>query len=294
MDAQLGGGGGYTYTGAQTSHWMSCKTCHETESPPVPVEIQSEPEGLLDMGYEPDVQYILHVSLTDEKLGLEHNGGCIDEDSACNRNGMAMEFLVAGDKPAGILCPSKNDMEDGVCTTATGKAGSLVNEGTALIGQTLEFPNICSGNNDPSAPADDENCVDVQALFAEGLTQEEVEAKIAAEVRGRTSWTISWKAPPKGTGYVGLFMGVVDGNGGRTYDPYYSDYVNDGVSILRYELPERGDSGAAVPWVDQFAGAKLEDNKSCAFSQHTKPRPLEITFVFLALSLMVWRRRCNV
>jgi len=207
---------------------------------------------------------------------------------------MAMEFLVAGDKPAGTICPSADDMEDGACTASTGKGGSLVNDGNALIGQTLEFPNICSGNQDTSAPGDDEGCLDIQAMFADGQTQEEVEAKIAAEVRGKTSWTIAWKAPAKGTGYVGLFMGVVDGNGGRTYDPYYSDYVDDGVSILRFELPEIGDSGAAIPWVDQFAGAKLGEERGCTFSQHTRPTSAGIPFVFFVFAFLAWRRRCNV
>ena len=287
MDAQLGGGGGYTFTGSQTSHWMSCKTCHQTTRPDIPVSIKSTPPGLIENGYEPNTQYLLEVSLVEEQLGMEFNGGCIEEDTPCNRNGMAIEFLVAGDKQAGILCPTAEDLVDGQCNVSTGKGGSLIREGAAIIGQTLEFPSICSPSNT------DPDCLDVGKLSDEGKTQDEIEATISSMVRGKTNWNIVWQAPAAGTGFVGLFMGVVDGNGGRTYDPYYSDYVDDDVAIIRHELEEIGALNPGVPWVEDFAGAKLTADGSCGALKSRPPHDALILVILLCLGIVLRRKKCS-
>lgn len=60
------------------------------------------------------------------------------------------------------------------------------------------------------------------------------------QTAGQTQWTFVWTAPEAGTGDVGFYLGVVDGNGAETPpDENLTDPFGDGVFMFERILAEQ-------------------------------------------------------
>lgn|GEM_PF-3441694 len=238
LAADVGGGGGLTFTGSPVSHGMSCLECHQRdgESTRAAVYVHAEPDTLFDEGYDPGQVYEITVHLTGEERGLQRNGACVAGHAGCNRNLFVAELLDGGGAAVGALCPDGIDYAaDGTCSDQAGRRTSLLHRGRAVAGQSLVAPPDCSA---PGAVPG--QCVDIAAMQAAGASQEQIAAAVSQKVRGSTVWSFQWRAPDAPIGTVDLWIGVVDGDGGTTVDTRYADYAGDVAVIERYAIAPRG------------------------------------------------------
>lgn len=243
LEAELGGGGGYSYTGSPANHGMGCDQCHQGHVGGIDAELLSDPPGLFAQGWAPGQIYQIQVRLVGERFGLDRQGGCALELGGCNRNGFVAEVTDASGAPRGTLCPTGSlFQEDGSCADESGKNTTLIARRHAIGGQSLAAPIDCAS---PGARADE--CVDVAGLVAQGKSPEEIAAIVNAAVRGSTSWTMQWRAPGGGAGAVHLYLGMVDGDGGTTIDPAFNDYHGDAVLMAHLAIPAAGAGRSAGP-----------------------------------------------
>lgn len=235
LDAQLGGGGGYPFTGSPASHGLSCATCHQSTGH-AQVLVTSTPPDLLDDGsYVPGVLYLIDVHLLDEQRGLDRNGGCDIGRAGCNRNVFAADVTDDAGQPSGLLCPPGLGAGDSACPSTSAEGATLIAGGHAIVGQSLQFPITCDA---PDAVAG--HCIDTAAMRQAGRSEADIGKVIKSQVSGRTHWRMAWRAPALDSGPVTLHVGVVDGDGGTTVDPAYADYFGDAVGLVTLRLQEAG------------------------------------------------------
>lgn len=272
LEAELGGGGGYTYTGSPVSHGMTCATCHQNGGGDFTVELYSDPGGLLAVGYQPGQIYDITIKLVGERYGLDRQGSCAPHTGGCNRNAFVLDIVDAAGAAAGSLCPTRIAYAaDGSCSEESGVGTTLLGGGGAIGGQSLTPPLDCAATGAvPGA------CVGVAGLRRQGKSDAEIYAAISAAVRGSTSWTFQWKAPAADEGDKHLYLGVVDGDGGTRVDPAYNDYYGDGVVLLDAVI--RGPSSPPPASSGCSAGGAAA--------------PLGGLLALLALALEHRRRRC--
>lgn len=243
LEAEFGGGGGYTYTGSPLSHGMTCETCHQNGGGDFVVELYSNPGGLLSAGYQPGQIYQITVKLVGERYGLDKQGSCAPHLGGCNRNAFVLDIVDGQGTAAGTLCPSGVAYAaDGSCSEESGVGTTLLGQRGAIGGQSLTAPLDCAATG--AVPG---QCVDVAGLRAAGKTDTEIYAAISAAVRGSTSWTFQWRAPASDEGDKHLYIGVVDGNGGTTVDPTYNDYFGDGVVMADAVVPSQSSVSSTRP-----------------------------------------------
>jgi len=241
--ADLGGGGGFAFTGSGSSHGLSCASCHLPDGPATGrVGLVSDPPGLFVTGYVPGTTYRIGVNLDPERRGLDRNGHCEAQGGGCNRNGFVAEVLGPDLQPAGKLCTDSGFVSPSGCDGDSGQQTSLFNQGRAVGGISLEQPRLCG-------PAVTGDCIDVAGLLASGKSQDEVDDAIRAGVRGRTQWAFQWRAPDA-PDPVAFHIGIVDGDGGTRISHDFNDYYNDDVYLATHVLwPEgvaHGDSGGCA------------------------------------------------
>lgn len=246
--AEVGGGGGYTFVGSPTSHGLDCSSCHQGAASAGRLTLASSPPGLFDRGYVPGTTYLVAVRLAEEVKGLERNGACAAGQGGCNRNGFVAEFLGPQGQPSGALCTDSGVLGAQGCDNDAGQETTLFAGARAVSGVSLAQPQLCSG--DPAR--DPQGCVDVAALQAAGKSQGEIDAALAAAVKGRTSWHFRWRAP-QGSAPVAFHLGAVDGDGGPGALPGLNDYYGDVVYAVHRTLPAEG--SAAEPEAGCAAGA---------------------------------------
>lgn len=242
LEADVGGGGGYTFTGSPVNHGMSCLECHQRDGAAVRtgVFLHSDPAGLFSEGYVPGQIYTVTVHLTGEDRGLARNGSCPVGAAGCNRNLFVAELLDAGGVATGTLCPDGIVYEaGGACADQSGARTTLLRDGRAVSGQSLAIPLDCGA---PGAVAG--LCVDIAGMQASGATQDQIAAAIGAQVRGSTVWAFQWRAPDQSVGTVDLWLGAVDGDGGTRVDPRYADYAGDVAVVERYAIPAFADAAS--------------------------------------------------
>lgn len=226
-----GGAGGYTFTGSPANHGMTCTECHETLREPK-VQIESDPPGLFENGYESNTRYRVFVDLLFETRGLEHNGQCGQGNAACNRNLFVAEFVDLTGATSGILCPDTDAILGDKCASDHGELTTRTPNGKAIAGQSLTYPAVCGDSLDERS-----DCIDVEGLAEEGLSPSEIAKMVLAEVRGRTHWEFSWRSPIVGTSPVRMYLGLVDGDGGTRWDSDYADYYGDAVYMTARLIP---------------------------------------------------------
>ncbi|TNF35501.1 MAG: hypothetical protein EP329_06130 [Deltaproteobacteria bacterium] len=238
LAADVGGGGGYTFTGSPVSHGMSCLECHQSDgrTPQAAVYVHAEPDTLFEEGYVAGQVYEITVHLTHEERGLDRNGGCTGGLAGCNRNLFVAELLDGGGTSAGVLCPDGIGFDAaGACEDQAGRRTSLLHGGAAVAGQSLVAPLDCS-----AAGAVPGACVDLVALQASGASQEQIAQAISEKVRGSTVWSFQWRAPDPPIGTIDLWLGAVDGDGGTTVDPRYADFAGDVAVVERFAIAPNG------------------------------------------------------
>ena len=243
LEADLGGGGGYSYTGSPANHGMGCDQCHQGSVGGFTVALSSDPEGLFSTGYEPGQTYQIMVRLVGERHGLDRQGACAPLSGGCNRNAFVAEITDPAGSPRGVLCPAGFAMNaDSSCSDESGNGTTLIANRHAIGGQSLAPPMDCA-----AAGAVPGECVDVAGLRAAGQTESEINLAFSAAVRGSTSWVREWRAPGAGNGSMHLWLGMVDGNGGTTIDPAYNDYAGDAVVMLHQEIAPAGSGTSTRP-----------------------------------------------
>lgn len=238
LDAHVGGGGGYTFTGSPVNHGMSCLECHQANGPTetTNVYLHAEPNTLFDQGYVAGQVYEIKVFLTDESRGLERNGGCLGGAAGCNQNGFVAEIVDGGGAPIGTLCPDGLTFDaSGACSDESGGRTTLLHDRGAISGQSLTEPTDCSA---PGAVAG--QCVDIAGMQASGASQEQIAQAISQKVRGSTVWSFQWRAPDQPTGVLDLWLGAVDGDGGTTVDSRYADFAGDVAVVERFAIAPEG------------------------------------------------------
>lgn len=239
--ADLGGGGGLTYTGSATAHGLTCSACHQGAAPAGSLKLQSAPAGLFDDGFEPGTTYTISVQLSPEQKGLARNGACEAEMGGCNRNGFVAEFLNGNGLPAGQLCVDGGKWTGQGCDSDAGKQTTLFAYARAVSGVSLQQPEVCAPGGPRRASS---TCLDVDALLASGKTKAEVDQLLKSAVRGRTTWEFQWLAPQT-SGAVAFHLGAVDGDGGTTLSPNHNDYYGDDVYVVAKTLWRKGTAPAA-------------------------------------------------
>ena len=227
FDAEIGGGGGYLYTGSPTSHGMGCNACHQDGGNSAALRLSSSPPGLFDVGYDEGQAYEIHLELAPEIRGLDRNGSCKTEEGGCNRNLFIAELLSDNGTPTGTLCADGGAFAAGVCDVESGKETALMLAGAAVAGHSLKVPILCdAGGTNP------QGCLDVEALKAAGQSDAQVAEAVRAQVRARTSWRFVWRAPKRSRARVHFYAGAVDGDGGAAIDPRFADYYGDSVAMV--------------------------------------------------------------
>ena len=276
LAAELGGGGGYAFTGSPSSHGLSCAMCHQASGPSqATLSVHSLPAGLLENGYAPGQVYLIDVKLVGEARGLERNGGCPQGLAGCNRNGMAAEIVDDRGAPVGLLCPIGVGVDDNACPTDADFGTALIAGAHALVGQSQSAPELCGQPN-----AHPDTCLDVTALRAQGQSAEAIDALIRSQVHGSTSWRFAWRAPRGYRGSVRLWLAGVDGDGGVSFDPVYATYEGDTVMVRVLELRSQ-EAAPAAPAADGCS----------ARSQGPAPGALALVLLLLGLAGLVAVKR---
>lgn len=233
VEAMRGGGDGRAFTGSRSTHGLNCTTCHEGGRV-AELHVTTEPAGLLESGmFDPGRTYLFTVTLAHETQGLDRQGGCSEGLAGCNRNLFTAQILDAKGAPAGLLCPSDLGPLDAACPSTAANGTALIANGTAIAGQSLEFPLTCDTFG--AVPG---RCVDLAGLAAAGKSEAEIAAAVRGAVRGSTSWQFAWRAPQSAAA-VTLWVGLVDGDGGTSIDPAYADYAGDAVGLYHRTLSNR-------------------------------------------------------
>lgn len=274
LEADLGGGGGYTFTGSPVSHGMSCAVCHTGgEGTELAVSVYTDPPGLFTVGYVPGTVYQFVVRLGAEQRGLERQGACAAGAAGCNRNLFVAEFLTASGAVAGVVCPDDIAFDaTGACTEEAGRRTTLLREGRAVAGQSLTPAKDCA---DPEAVASD--CVDSAAMRAAGRSEAEIAAAFSAASRGSTVWRFQWRAPARAEGGLEVWVALVDGDGGVAPDPRYADTAHDAVVVRRFvAMPYGAAEGVLSPGCGGAAPEALSGGLAAGV---------------VVVGLLAWRRR---
>lgn len=241
LEADQGGGGGYSYTGSPANHGMGCDQCHQGHVGELDAELFVDPPDLFSRGYVPGQVYQIQLRFAGERFGLERQGGCASGLGGCNRNGFVAEITDGNGASRGVLCPAGSPfLGDGSCADDSGTNTTLIAQRHAIGGQSLTAPVDCAS---PGAVPGE--CIDFAGLAAQGKSQAEIAAIVNAAVHGSTSWTMQWRAPGGGTGALHLWVGMVDGDGGTTVDPAFNDYHGDGVLMAHLVIPGSEGNGAS-------------------------------------------------
>lgn len=266
LDAQEGGGGGYLYTGSPTSHGMGCAVCHQGGEGGVEVQLSSEPPGLFELGYEEGRVYTIALKLGGEQRGVARNGGCLADEGGCNRNLFLAEMLSDQGAPSGTLCADGGDLSQGACDVESGKETSIMLDGGAIAGHSLEVPTLCEG-----AGGGPPGCVDVATMQLAGLSGEQVAQAVRDRIKARVDWRFGWRAPKRSRARVHLYLGLVDGDGGTAIDPKFADYYGDATAMVHRVIPST-------------AALQEEPEMSCTASPHGRPVPAGAVAALWALS----------
>jgi hypothetical protein len=271
-----GGGGGYAFTGAPTSHGMSCATCHQGRTQKGGVDLWSVPQGLFDVGYEPGTTYQVHVRLQHERRGLDRNVACAPHTGGCNRNGFVAEMLDGRGGPVGALCVDGSGYDaQGGCDESAGATTALLASKAAISGHSQVPPKVCSATTT-------RDCVDVAAMRAAGGDDAAISAALAAAVRGRAIWAFQWRAPDVAHEAT-LWLGAVDGDGAVSVDPSHNDFGGDEVLVVRQAVWARGHAPEATTGGCDAAGPSRRLGGPMDTS-------MMATIVLLAAALLLARR----
>ncbi len=264
--ADLGGGGGMSFTGSPVSHGLTCATCHQGPAPTGGVGLASDPPGLFSKGFQRGALYRVTVRLSPERKGLDRNGKCTGHLGGCNRNAFVAEFLVDNGLPAGQLCTDTGVLSQSGCDNESGKETTLFSYARAVGGISMKDPELCGAGVTS-------NCLDLT-----GMSDEQAAAAIGAAVTARTNWTFQWRAPSASVP-VQFWLGLVDGDGGTKVTTDHNDYFGDDTYLISRTLwPEGQEPPAAAT--------------GCGAARVPMPG-LGLVGLWTGLGLWLWRRKAD-